>query len=477
MDKNSIVDHTYFMRFFNLVILLPFFLTACGKGTGGVEPYAKTGELVVITRNSATTYYEDASGQPAGLEHDLVELFARDLGVKARFIQASRFNQIIPSVMAHQAHFAAAGLTVTPEREKLVSFGPAYQTIKQQVAYNTNSLKPSGIKDVVGDSIEVVAGSSYVERLEALRATLPDLKWREQETLESEELLERVSNGQTEYAVADSNIIDITKTYLPNVDAAFDVSPPQSLAWAFPKDADPELLAKANAFFERIRKDGTLKMLLERYYGHTQRLGSDDVSEMLDKRTDTLPRFRKYFQEAQDASDVDWRLLAALSYQESHWDPLATSPTGVRGIMMLTEDTADRLGVSDRLDAKQSIRAGGKYIASLKDMLPERIPEPDRTWLALAAYNMGYGHLEDARVLAQRMRMDPDSWASIKKVLPLLGQTAYYSKLKHGYARGGQAVIFVESIRSYYEILSRFETPYQADFNLVEAGKIRLRPN
>jgi membrane-bound lytic murein transglycosylase F len=459
------------MRFFNLVILFPFLLAGCGKGAGVVEPYTRTGELVVITRNSPTTYYEDASGQPAGIEHDLVELFARELGVKVRFIQASRFNQILPAVMAHQAHFAAAGLTVTPEREKLVTFGPAYQTIHQQIAYNTDSLRPANIQGLVGGRIEVVAGSSYVEQLEAMRATFPQLKWREQETLESEELLERVASGQTDYVVADSNIIEISKTYMPNLDAAFDISPPQSLAWAFPKDVSPELLAKADAFFARIHKDGTLKALLERYYGHTQRLESADIAEMLDKRTETLPRFRKYFQEGQDASDIDWRLLAALAYQESHWDPLATSPTGVRGIMMLTEDTADRLGVGNRLDARESIRAGAKYIASLKDMLPPRIPEPDRTWLALAAYNMGYGHLEDARVLAQRMRMNPDSWASIKQVLPLLGQSAYYPKLKHGYARGGQAVIFVESIRNYYDLLARFEPAYQANFNLVEAGR------
>lgn len=460
--------------------LIPFlamgFLGACGQAAKPIPPYYRSGELVVVTRNSPTTYYEDAAGEPAGLEHDLVEMFARELGVTARFIVTSQFNEIFPTLIRQQAHLAAAGLTVTPERQKLVRFGTPYQSVRQQVAYNTHALKPRSAKDLVGRRIEVVAGSSYVERLEELKAKVPDLKWREAEVLESEELLEKVARGEADYAVADSNIIDIAKTYLPNIGSAFDLSSPQSLAWAFPKEADPLLIQKAEAFFARIKKDGTLKVLIDRYYGHTQRLESADVAGILDGRTKTLPRFRKLFQESQEISGVDWRLLAALAYQESHWDPLATSPTGVRGIMMLTEDTADRLGVSDRLDPRQSIRAGAKYFASLKDMLPDRILEPDRTWMALAAYNMGYGHLEDARILAQRMKMNPDSWADLKKTLPLLAQSGYYTQLKHGYGRGGQAVIFVESVRTYYTILARFEKPYQPEFTLAQEERPVRRP-
>ncbi len=432
---------------------------------------------MVITRNSPTTYYEDASGEVAGIEHDLVELFAQELGVQARFIVTPQFNEIIPTLLQQQAHLAAAGLTITPERQKLIQFVTPYQTIQQQVVYNTNALKPRSARDLVGKRIEVVAGSSYVERLEELKGKYPKLKWREVEVLESEELLERVAQGKTDYAVADSNIVDISKTYIPNIDSAFNLSSSQSLAWAFPKGADPQLIAKAQAFFGKIKQDGTLKVLIDRYYGHTQRLESADVAGILDKRDVLLAPLRKLFYQAQEISDIDWRLLAALAYQESHWDPLATSPTGVRGIMMLTEDTADHLGVSNRLDPRQSIRAGAKYLASLKDMLPTRIAEPDRTWLALAAYNMGYGHLEDGRILAQRMKLDPDSWADLKKILPLLTQSSYYTKLKHGYGRGGQAVIFVESVRTYYTILARFEKPHELRFRLTgDTTKADHRP-
>ncbi len=475
MDKIGKVVHTSGMRSF-LILIIALTIAGCGQTAKPIPPYTQSGELVVVTRNSPTTYYEDAGGQPAGIEHDLVELFAKELGVRVRFIVTPQFNEIIPTLLQQQAHFAAAGLTITPEREKLVQFITPYQTIQQQVAYNTNNLKPRSARDLIGKRIEVVAGSSYVERLEELRDKYPKLKWREVEALESEELLERVAEDEIDYAIADSNVIDISKTYIPNLDNAFNISPPQYLAWAFPKEADPQLVAKAKAFFDRIKQDGTLKVLIDRYYGHTQRLESADVAGILDKREALLAPLRKFFYPAQEISDIDWRLLAALAYQESHWDPLATSPTGVRGIMMLTEDTADRLGVSNRLDPRQSIRAGAKYLASLKDMLPARISEPDRTWLALAAYNMGYGHLEDGRILAQRMKMNPDSWADLKKVLPLLTQSAYYTKLKHGYGRGGQAVIFVESVRTYYDILVRFEKPHEIQFNLAESAKPGRRP-
>lgn len=464
------------MRFFFPLIALGLLVGACGQTAKPIPPYYKSGELVVVTRNSPTTYYEDASGQPAGLEHDLVELFAKDLGVNVRFVVTPQFNEILPTLLQQQAHLAAAGLTVTPARKNLVQFGPPYQTIQQQVVYNTNGLEPKGPRDLVGRRIEVVAGSSYVERLEELKTKFPKLKWREAEVLESEELLEKVAQGEADYVVADSNIIDIAKTYLPNIDSAFNLSGPQTIAWAFPKDADPLLISKAEAFFERIKKDGTLKILIDRYYGHIERLEAEDVAGVLDKRDALLSGLRKFFQESQEITDIDWRLLAALAYQESHWDPLATSPTGVRGIMMLTEDTADRMGVTDRLDPRQSIRAGAKYFASLKDMLPSRIPEPDRTWLAMAAYNMGYGHLEDARVLAQRLKLNPDSWADLKKTLPLLAQSSHYTQLKHGYGRGGQAVIFVESVRTYYTILARFEKPHQPEFKPMQSGKPGKRP-
>jgi membrane-bound lytic murein transglycosylase F len=194
-----------------------------------------------------------------------------------------------------------------------------------------------------------------------------------------------------------------------------------------------------------------------------------DVEGFMVATNGVLPKFRRHFHRAQELTELDWRLIAAIGYQESHWDPLATSPTGVRGLMMLTGETADRLGVTDRLDPKQSILAGARYVNYLKDTVPDRIPEPDRTWIALAAYNIGYGHLEDARILAKKKKLNPDSWTDLKATLPLLAKSEYHEEVKHGYARGGETVIFVENVRTYYDILARFEKPYQRVFSTTAA--------
>jgi len=419
-----------------------------------------------MTRNSPTTYYVDATGGLAGLEHDLVERFAQSLGFKVKFVVANQFDHIIPAVARRQVHMAAAGLTVTASREKQVRFGPPYLRVHQEVIYNTHAAKPRKIQDLIGENIVVVAGSSYVTRLKQLKQRYPKLQWKAVPVMESEELLAMVANGKADAAIVDSNIFDIAKNYYPDLDAAFPISGPQKLAWAFPKDGDDFLYAKAVDFFARIRKSGALRRLIDRYYGHVDRLETSDVAGILAKMDTLLPRYIALFHKAQERTGIDWRLLAALSYQESHWNPLATSRTGVRGIMMLTNVTADQLGVTNRLEPRQSIPAGARYLARIQDLIPAQITEPDRTWMALAAYNVGYAHLMDARLLARRMKLNPDYWTNIKRVLPLLSRHAYYAHLKYGYARGGEAVIFVENIRTYYDILAKFRAPYRPPLSL-----------
>jgi membrane-bound lytic murein transglycosylase F len=474
MDKIAKEGQTFAMRLF-IPLILVLGMGSCSTPEPPVPPVQESHELVVLTRNSPSTYYEDAYGNYAGLEYDLVNLFAQEIGVNARFVVAAEFNRIIPTLTKKHAHLAAAGLTITPERGKIVRFGPAYQTIQQQIVYNSLTLKPGDIGALVGKKIEVTAGSSYVERLKQARKKSPKLEWHEIRAMETEELLEKVANGEIDYSVADSHLVSIAQNFFPDLDIAFNLGTPEQLAWAFPKDGDPELFAKAKKFFDRIHEDGTLRRLLDRYYGHIERLNRIDVVAFLEKMNSTLSSYRKLFQQAQEITDIDWRLIAAMGYQESHWDPLATSPTGVRGLMMLTSDTADQLGVSDRLNPKENIPAGARYLLNMKEALPDRISEPDKTWIALAAYNVGMGHLEDARILAERIKLNPDSWADLKKALPLLSRTAYYTTLKHGYARGGEAVIFVENIRNYHNIMMKFEPAYKSPYPALTDTKKGLK--
>jgi membrane-bound lytic murein transglycosylase F len=290
------------------------------------------------------------------------------------------------------------------------------------------------------------------------------------------ELLDKLASDEVDYVVTDSNIVELAQNFSPNIGRAFNLGEPETLSWAMPKDASPVLVERVKEFFARINANGTLRILLDRYYGHIQRLTQADVSAFLERRQSVLPQYRGIFQEAQELTGIDWRLLAALGFQESHWNPLATSPTGVRGLMMLTSETADRLGVSDRLDPRQNIIAGARYLKILIDTLPDRIIEPDRTWLALASYNVGYGHLEDARILTQRHGLNADKWVDVKKTLPLLTRSDFYTTVKRGFARGGEAVILTENIRNYFDILVRYEESYRPLFSTIPDDESHVAP-
>ena len=472
MDKIRLLRQTPGMR---VLIFLIFSagLTACARVEPPIPSARETGTLVVVTRNGPTTYYENAQGQHVGLEHDLVMLFAKETALTVKFVVANQFHEILPLVMARQAHFAAAGITITDERQRRLLFSTAYQPVQQQLVYQLSQAKPTSFTDVVGKKLHVVSGASYVERLTQAQRKIPALRWIEVKNRHTEDLLANLAEGEIDYVIADSHIVQLSHNFHPELAVGFDVGRPEYLAWAFPKDGDAWLYKKSIEFFAKIQSDGTLKRLQDRYYGHLERLEQADVIGFLTRMNTVLPKYRAWFHEAQNLTGLDWRLLAALGYQESKWDPLATSPTNVRGLMMLTEDTADALGVTDRLDPKQSIIAGAKYLLYQQENVSPRISEPDRTWFALASYNVGPGHVEDARVLAQRQGLNPNVWPDLKRSLPLLSKAEFHVNVKHGYARGGEPVIFTENIRTYYDILVKFEKPYQPLFT-PEIGAAKL---
>lgn len=413
------------------------------------------GELVVATRNGPTTYYEGPDG-PVGLEYDLVRQFADELGVKLKIITPSTLSDTLTMVSREEVHFAAAGLTITEPRKHWVRFSSPYQQITQQVIYHSDTEKPRDPADLTGKHIEVVADSSHVEQLEELQVAFPELEWTENLELGSDELLNLVNEQVIEFSVADSNEVKLSRRFYPELRVAFNLSKPQSLAWAFPNDEDDSLYMAAEAFIKRIKANGELKALLDRYYGHVKHFDYVGTRVYMKHILQRLPAYQLKFEQEAEKNELDWRLLAAIGYQESHWNPKARSPTGVRGLMMLTLNTADYLGIKNRLDPAQSIEGGAVYIARLIDRIQIDIPEPDRTWMALAAYNVGLGHLEDARVITQIRGGNPDLWNDVKQNLPLLSRKKWYKKTRHGYARGREPVKYVENIRSYYDILAWF---------------------
>jgi len=452
-----------------LLILALILLSGCKPADPisklpSVNPAKK--EIVFVSHNGPTTYYLNNDNQPAGIEYDLAKLFVDEYypGYEIRFTLVNSISDVIPSLLKNKAHIAAANLTVTHLREHLVLFSTPYQETQQQLIFNNEvNKKPKSLADLKDKKIAVPEGTSYAERLAELQKKQPALHWHTEKHANTESLLEEVADGVLDFTVADNYIAALMQNYYPNLDVALPIGPADKIAWGMSKNADPVLVKNVNAFFSKIKKDGTLRNLLDRYYGHNERLNTMDVTTFLNRSNTLLPKYIHLFKQAQDITGLDWRLLAAVSYRESHWDTYNTSPTNVRGLMMLTEGTADLMGVTDRLDPKQSIPAGAKYIMKLKDTVPERIPEPDRTYMALAAYNIGYAHVEDARVLAKRLGLNPDSWADIKKTLVLLKNPDYFTTLKYGYASGGAPVVFVESVRSYQRILEKYQPEHNSD--------------
>ncbi len=427
-------------------------LAGCGDSRTALERVQHRGELLIATRNSATTYYEGPNGF-TGLEYDLASLFAKDLGVKARFVQPHSREALLDQVTQGDVDLAAAGLGVTESRSVRVRFGPTYNKVSQQLVYRLGTTKPRAIKDVLGGKLEVVADSSQEEALKRAREQLPALTWNPRSNMSSEDLLYLVREGAIDYTVADSLEVAIDRRYYPSLTVALDLTQPEPIAWAFAKSEDSSLYDAAVKFFAEIKANGALAQLLERYFGHVHRLAFVDFRTFRRHVKERLPPLRPMFEQAADATDLDWKLLAAIGYQESHWDPDAVSPTGVRGVMMLTHPTAKQLGLDDRTDPRQSILGGARYLKVVAKKIPDRITQPDRMWLTLAGYNLGFGHLEDARILTQRQGANPNKWADIKQRLPLLTQEKWYSTVKHGYSPGRDAVVYVDNIRNYYDML------------------------
>jgi len=311
---------------------------------------------------------------------------------------------------------------------------------------------PKKITDLIGVELIVPVETSYAEKLTRLREQTKELAWKIDKATGTETLLENVWLKKIECTVADSHIAAMNRRYYPELIVRFDLTEPEALAWAMPQNAT-NLKTKVDEWFSGFRDSGQLESLLEHYYGYIEVFDYVDTRKYVNRIYKLLPKYKTYFKNAATENKIDWTLLAAQSYQESHWRPNARSPTGVRGMMMLTLTTAKEVGVKSRLDPLQSINGGAKYLARLIKRIPQSVTGKERIWFALAAYNVGMGHVYDARTLARRLNKNPDVWHEVSEIFPLLTQKKYYKTLKYGYARGREPVRYVQRVRDYHNIL------------------------
>jgi len=434
-----------------LALALMVNLPACNEvEQSKLEQVVNRGKLVVVTRNSPTTYYESADGF-AGIEFELADEFAQSLGVEIEFVVNDNLKEISEMIANGEADIAAAGLTVTDEREEYLRFAPAYQQITSKLVFKQGRKWPRNFSQLDGE-LRVVAHSSFSQELLKLKPEYPELHWSETTEHSTEELLMMVLDETIDYTIVDSTELDLNRRFHPELAVAFTVGKPQSLAWALSKSDDYSLFSKVIEFFGQQKAQGQIAHLVEKYYGHVEHFDYVGARSFHRATQEKLDEYKDHFVAAA-GDDLDWRLLAALSYQESHWRPRAKSATGVRGMMMLTLNTAKQLGVTNRLDPKQSIQGGAEYLRKVLKRVPSRISDPDRTWFALAGYNVGWGHVEDARKITQKQGGDPDKWLDVKERLPLLQKKRWYKNTKHGYARGNEPVKYVTNIRRYYDVL------------------------
>lgn len=437
----------------SVLVLCAAILGTCATPPSLLEEIQAAGTLRVATRSGPNTYYTIAE-DPVGPEYDLAKRFAERLGVRLELMVLDDTDDVLAAVASGRAHIGAAALTISPDAERQVSFGPVYQQVTAHLIYKDGRRRPRDLQQIRGRRLEVPGGSSYAETLRTAQARYPELVWTENPHLDQTELVTQVAQGSLDYTLVKSTVFAIYRSYIPDIRVAFNVAEGESLAWAFPKRNDPSLARAAEMFFSELRATGELERILDYYYAEMARAEYVGTRTFMRDVRARLPAFRNQFRRAGEEHGIDWRLLAAIGYQESKWDPQAVSATGVRGLMMLTEQTAQSLGVADRTDAAQSIRGGARYLARILEKMPKQIEASERIWFALATYNMGYGHLLDARRLTRSRGGDPNRWADVRPNVKLLSDPEHHTQLRHGYARGGETVNFVNNVRTYYNVLA-----------------------
>ncbi len=417
-----------------------------------IDQIKTLGELRVATRNGPLAYYRGPDDMPEGPEYELARRFADELGVKLTITPLRSYAEIYDSLASGHAHLAAAGLKVSLQDIPGVEFGPAYQRVREHLIYRRGATRPGSLAEIGNGDLEIAAGSSHATTLHAARNLLPNLVWVENASTDTQALLDGVADGTIDYTIADSTEFALAHDAHPELRIAFDFGGSQSLAWAA-SARDPGFLYEMSNYFSRIKTTGELAAIVKRYYGRSEDLSFVGTRGFMRHLQSRLPLYKKWFEEAAQQSSQDWRLLAAIGYQESKWNPSAASASGAKGLMQLTVDSATEAKVTNPGDARQSIFGGARYFRQVYEKIPTHVPEPDRTWFALAAYNIGYGHLEDARVLTQKAGRDPDLWQDVREFLPLLEQEHWYSQTENGYARGWEPVRYVDNVRGYRDLL------------------------
>lgn len=412
-----------------------------------------SGSITLITRNNTHCYYTYRE-QAMGFEYDLSKEFADFLGVKLNVVTVGGLNSMASLLINETGHFIAASMTDLPETRG-ISLSDGYMPIRQHLIINRKNRKIKRIENLKGKTVHIGNGTSHYNQLEILKNEGVYLKTITSDDISEDDLIRKVAEGKIDFTIAHSNIAYFNRRYHPKAIVSLPVGEEKHLRWAV-KSNSPKLLNRVNIFFEIIKKNGKFTEIYNRYYSDIGFFNYVDLNSYHKSLNKRLPLYSHIIKSAAKRYDFDWRLIAAQIYQESHFNPRARSRSNALGMMQLTSTTARSLGVTSAYNPEQNIYAGVKYLRKMYDLF-DRAEGKDRLYIALAAYNVGQGHILDARNIARKMNLNPNKWSSLSKTLPMLKKEKYFMKAKYGYCRGTETVNYIKQIKIYYDILKHKE--------------------
>ncbi len=419
-----------------------------------MERIRAKGEIRILTTLSIDSYYK-YQNEPMGFEYDLANAFAQWLKVDLKVITPGRDN-IFSYLDRGKGDMIAAGIPITEEWFAKYHFSVPYMTITQRIVHHCLDIAPETTEEMNGKTFHILPHSPAKEFLEKLQESGIKVDSVLHKNISQNELISMVGNRIIKYTIANSNAAMLSRRYYPDISVGIPIGKKQSLAWAILKK-DTSLLMEMNRFLIHAHKTGLLERIKNKYYYNIDKIDIFDIKQFKKRLETRFPEYKKIIQKESEKYGFDWRMITAVIYQESHFDPEAKSKTNVRGLMQVTIATAKEMGIVNRQKPKQSIKAGIKYLSKMYDKFDYIEDEHQRIIFALASYNVGYGHVLDAIEIAKKNGYNHTHWQGLKKALPLLAKSAYHTKTRYGYARGWEPVQYVDRILTYFDILRHQE--------------------
>ncbi len=420
------------------------------RWTGDLGEIIQRGVLRVLTRNNAASYFLHR-GQARGFDYELTKMIAEELDVRHEMVVVPSHKHLIPWLLEGRGDIIAAQMTVTPSRARKVVFSEPYLFTQEMLVKKKTAAGPKSVDELGGRTVTVRPSSSYRTTLERIKKRGIAVEFGDvDENVETAVLIGRVAEGDIALTVADRHLLDVEVVYGVDAEAAFALDDADKPIAFGVRPGERRLKAFLDGFVKRHYRGLEYNILKRRYFANQRTIRRFKAERVA--KSGRLSKFDDVIKKYSSRYGFDWRLMAAQAYVESRFDPKATSWVGAQGLFQVLPRTGATMGFTRLEEPEYGVHAGIKYMARLLDRFDPKLPFPERVRMALAAYNVGLGHVHDARRLAARMNLDDSKWfGNVEKAMLLLSQPKYARRARHGYCRGQQPVKYVAHIQSLYD--------------------------